>query len=359
MYKLLDLPVFDSVGTAELFTKYIVGKNILKILNENIMEEDYTLYALIDGAMDKEIEMNLDFYHVSYSILYPSHYSKEVGYAQPFLVNLDSSDDFKEWFLERAYGNSRAIFILSQLKLQELTLNLKPFCLGYIEERNKETFFRFYDSKLFPTFLRIISENQVQSIFKKNTYYLSENIVLTEEIDIFYYNNEEKNMYKSTYNLLDENTISDRNEKTKIYKTAKHKDDYYLEQDGMIFTKEDITLLSHSKEYVYVKQACLSLIQQVKHIREKKLKLNDIYAKIFKIATEGIDRFALTDKDINYLWIVVTVLGIDIDEVLEKDSRFKIAFNLNSTASQSYKGLLLEELIFEREEMLKKEGEHE
>jgi len=359
MYKLLDLPVFDSSSTAELFTKYIVDKNILKILDENIIQEAYVLYTLVDGAMDKEVEMNLDFYHVSYSTLYPNKYSQEVGYAQPFLVNLDSSDDFKEWFLERAYGNSRAIFMLSKLTIEEFTSNLRPFCLGCIEEGNKETFFRFYDPKLFPTFLRIVSENQVQSIFEKDTYYFSENIVLTEEVDIFYYNHEEKNMYKTTYNLLDKNTFINDNKSLKVYKTSKSIEDYHSEKNDMIFTKKDITLLSHSKEYVYVKQACLSLIQQVKHIMEKKLKLNDIYAKIFKIATEGIDRFALTDKKVNYLWIVVTVLGVDIDESLENDSKFKTAFRLNSTASQSYKGLLLEELIFEREEILKKEGEHE
>lgn len=359
MYKLLNLLPFDTNSTAELFTKYIIKKNILTNLSENIIQEDYTFYAVIDGAMDKEIEMNLDFHRASYTTLYPTPYSHEVGYAQPFLVNLESSDDFKEWFWEKAYGNSRAIFILSQLTLHELTSNLKPFCLGYIEEGNKETFFRFYDPKLFPTFLRIISENQVQSIFEKDTYYFSENIVLTEEVDVFYYNYQEKNMYKATYSLLDESTFINDNEKLKVYKTAKNIDDYHLEQNEMIFTKEDIKLLSHSKEYVYAKQASLSLLKQVKHIREKKLELNDIYQKIFEIATEGIDKFSLTDKEINYLWIVVNILGVKIDEVLENDTKFATAFNINSTASQSYKGLLLEELIYKREEKLNKGSEDE
>ena len=134
MYTLLDIPPFDTSSIIEPFTRLVLEKEILHTLDESNDVQHYTTYVVADGALDKEIDVNLEVYQAEYSALYPEHYQEKADYAQPFLINLESSAEFKEWFLEKGYGNSRGVFVLSTLEIDTLTnnksrqLNMKCEC---------------------------------------------------------------------------------------------------------------------------------------------------------------------------------------------------------------------------------------
>jgi len=356
MYELLDIPSFDTSSIIEPFRRLVLEKEILISLDKTNDIQNYTTYVIADGALDKEIDINLEVYQVEYCTLYPEHYRKEAGYAQPFLINLESSPEFKEWFLEKGYGNSRGIYALSTQDIDTLANNMKSFTIGHMKEGNKETFFRFYDPKIFPIFLRMLSANQVAEVFAEQTYWLCENLVATEELDIFSYKNQK--MYKCSHKL-DENTTPLCQSKQQDYNSIKNAHAYHETRTELLFDEEDVRVLSQAKEYVYVKQACLSLIEQIPHIKEKTSDIKDIYSAIYTIALEGIHEFGLTDKEVNYLWVVANTLHKDIRILLRDDKTYATIFDKNNNVSQSHKGQLLEEIIERLEERLrKKEIEH-
>ena len=342
MYELIDIPPFDTSSIIEAFTRLVLEKEILISLDKTNNIQNYTTYVIADGALDKEIDVNLEIYQSEYRTLYPEHYQKEAGYAQPFLIDLDSSSEFKEWFLEKGYGNSRGVYALSTQNIDTLTNNIKDFAIGHMKEGNKETFFRFYDPKIFPIFLRILVENQVAQVFAEQTYWLCENLVATEELDIFSY--KDQKMYKCTHNLY-ENTTPLYQSKQKDYKSIKEAHAYSETRTELIFDKEDVSVFSQAKEYVYVKQVCLSLLKQVPRIKEKASTIKDIYSAVYKIALEGIYEFGLTDKEVNYLWVVANTLHKDIRVLLKEDKTYATLFDKESATTQTYKKIIFKKII--------------
>ena len=342
MYALIDIPPFDTSSIIESFTRLVLEKEILYALDKTNAIQHYRLYVIADGALDKEIDMNLEIYQPEYRTLYPEAYSKEAEYAQPFLIDLESSTEFKEWFLEKGYGNSRGVYVLSTQDIDALANNIKDFTVGHMKEGNKETFFRFYDPKIFPTFLRILCANQVTQIFAEQTYWLCENFVATEELDIFSYKN--KKMYKCSHQLKPDNTPLCATTQ-KEYLTAKPKHDYHKTRTELVFEHGDIKLFSEAKEYIYVKQVCLSLIEQVSSLKEKQAKIKDIYKAVYTLVKEGIHEFGLTDKEVNYLWVVANTLHKDIRVLLRKDKRYAALFDTSNDISQTYKARILKEII--------------
>ena len=357
MYALLDIPPFDTSSIIESFTRLVLEKELLHAFDEIGNIQNYTTFVIADGAIDKEVDVNLEIYRPEHRTLYPEIYSKEVGYAQPFLINLESSTEFKKWFLEKGYGNSRGVFVLSTLDIDTLANNIKNFTIGHMKEGDKETFFRFYDPKIFPTFLRMLSANQVEQVFAGDNYWLCENLVATEEIDIFSY--KKQKMYKCSH-TLNKKTTTLCESTQKEYLTVKNPQTYLETRTELLFDAEDVKILSQAKEYVYVKQACLSLMEQVGHIKEKTSNIKDIYSAIYTIALEGIHEFGLTDKEVNYLWVVANTVHKDIRILLREDKTYATIFDTNNDVTQSHKGLLLEEIIERLEEKLgKKEKEDE
>jgi len=144
-YTLLEIPSFKSSELLDTLSSLLLKKELLGLMNKEV--ETYKLYAVVDGAMDEEIDMNLEVYQASYVTLYPEAYSQAAGYAQPFLVEMDTSEEFARWFLSESYGNHKGIFFFSTAGMDHLSEVLGSFCIGYMQEGHKETFFRFYDPR--------------------------------------------------------------------------------------------------------------------------------------------------------------------------------------------------------------------
>jgi len=354
MYELIDIPSFDTGTVLEPFTRLVLEKEILQALNKTNDIQNYTTYVIADGALDKEIDTNLEIYQPEYRTLYPEDYSKAAGYAQPFLIDIKNNNEFTEWFLEKGYGNSRGIYVLSTQNIDTLANNIKDFTIGHMTEGNKETFFRFYDPKIFPVFLRILCANQVAQVFAEQTYWLCENLVATEELDVFSYR--EDKMYKCSHNLNENTTPLCQ---SKEHNSIKDTHVYHETRIELLFDNKDVKILSQAKEYVYVKQVCLSLMEQVPHIKAKASNIKDIYSTIYNIALEGIHEFGLTDKEVNYLWVVANTLHKDIRILLREDKTYATLFDTSNDVSQSHKGQMIEEIIEKLEDKLgKKEIAH-
>ena len=345
MYELLKIPPFDTSSIIKPFTQLVLEKEILLSLDDTNTIEKYTTYVIADGALDKDIDLYLEIYKVEYRTLYPEGYSKEAGYAQPFLINIGSSDEFKSWFMEEGYGNSRGLFVLSTLNIDTFANNINHFTLGHMQENNKETFFRFYDPKIFPAFLRILTHNQIEQFFQGENVYLCENLVATEELDTYHYNHQTDTLYKSSYNLL-VNHLPHLLLNQKPYESMKSIEFYNQEQHRLIFDAQDVTILTQYKLYIHAKKATLSLMNQYIPYKDKTLK--SLYQNVFEIAHTGYE-LGLHDSDTNYLWILANTLHEGIEKLKTHKIYSKI-FDISGVVTQSQKSFLLDKLIEEIKE---------
>ena len=349
-YQLLDLPPFDNRSILSSLKSVLFDKILLDTWSEINIASEYKLYAIVDGAMNEEVENYLEIYEPQYRTLYPENYSNAAGWAQPYLVDMKSSDEFAQWFLENGYGNSRGIFVFSLLEIDDLYENIKEYAIGHIEEGNKETFFRFYDPRIFPSFLQIIMSRHIEDIFSQHNIWLCENFLEAHKLDVYTYNNEKKLIEKNTYGLLLENTLKSKID-TVSHPRSKN-DDKKFKEKGLLFSYDDIQLMTQYKELLFTKQVCLSLMLQVPKL-QKVTHFQEISRSIYTIIHKGIEKFNLSDMQTNYLWVVAHTLHNDIDVLLEQDKTYKQIFDIQMQVSQTYKQIVLEEIIERLEEKIK------
>ncbi len=347
-YVLLDLPVFDTQSVLTEFQRLVIDKILLEVSPLSSPKEDYTLYAIIDGALDHEVDQNLEIYAPDYRVLYPEGYSKAAGYAQPFLVNLESSKEFKEWFLEKGYGNSRGMFVLSTYSIDTLQQNIQTFAIGHMKEGNKETFFRFYDPKIFPSFLRMLAANQLAQLFGGENFYMCENFIDTKQMDIYTYDPTKQHTLRASHTF----SVACSPLLVKAfspYESLKTPAFYQAVQERLVFDAQDVNILSQHKLYIHAKQVAYSLTEQ--HTPYKDKTLNTLYKPILDLTHQGY-ALGLHDPETNFLWVVANVWHEGVEKLKEHQTYGKI-FDISGVVTQGQKRVLLLELISELQEKLK------
>jgi len=354
MYELLDIPPFDTSSIIEPFTRLVLEKEILRSLDKNNAIQNYTTYVIADGALDKEVDVNLEVYRPKYRTLYPEHYEKAAGYAQPFLVDLESSTEFKEWFLEKGYGNGRGIYIITTQNIDTLAENIKGFTLGHMKEGNKETFFRFYDPKIFPAFLRMLAANQLVQLFGGESFYMCENFIDRKQMDIYTYDPIKQHTLKASHTLWVAYSPLLANAFTP-YESLKMPVFYQAVQERLVFDTQDVNILSQHKLYIHAKQVAHSLIEQYPPYKDKTL--NTLYKPILDLTQQGY-ALGLHDPETNFLWVVANVWHEGVEKLKEHQTYGKI-FDISGVVTQGQKSMLLEALVDELEEKLRKKEEKE
>ena len=346
-YELIDLPPFETQSVIIEFNRLCVQKELLDVPYFQANKKAYTLYAIIDGALESEIEQNIEIYEPTHRRLYPETYSKAAGYAQPFLVQINTAEAFDTWFMQKGYGNCRALYLLSSLDIDALTENIAGFSIGEMQEG--ETFFRFYDPRIFPAFLQMLTLPQKQRVFDKNIIWLCENALEPHKLDIYSYAVSEKQIIKHSHDLREINTpLYDI--WAKKHPSIKDKEDH-TDGKNLYFSPSDIHLVTQYKEALFAKRVCLSLMAQVPKLKDV-TDFKSIYDNVLRLIDRGMREFSLQEEETLYLWVVAHTLHKDIAVLLREDKSYKEIFAPQSEANQSYKAMMLEEIIERLEEKL-------
>lgn len=346
-YTLIDLPTLETQSIISEFERLCIQKELLDLPYFQANKEVYTLYAIIDGALDSEIDQNIEIYAPMHRRLYPEAYSKAAGYAQPFLVQVGTAEEFDTWFTQKGYGNSRALYLLSPLDIDTLTENIAGFSLGQMQEG--ETFFRFYDPKIFPAFLQMLTLSQTQQVFEEETLWLCENALEPHRLDIYSYAIRKKHIIKHSHDLREINTpLYDM--WAKKHPSIKDKEDH-ADGKNLYFSPSDIHLVTQYKEALFAKRVCLSLMAQVPKLKDV-TDFKSIYDNVLQLIDQGMREFSLQEEETLYLWVLAHTLHKDIAVLLREDKSYKEIFAPQSEANQSYKTMMLEEIIERLEEKL-------
>ncbi len=131
------------------------------------------IFAILDGARNKKIYSRLKEYsHDVYTCLYEGRLPEVLRFAAPYLVELHK-DHFTQWLLEEAWGDSWGIFLISTSSIRDVRRHLRRFLM--VEgPNNKQMYFRYYDPRVFRTYLPTCNPEELATIFGPIESFISE-----------------------------------------------------------------------------------------------------------------------------------------------------------------------------------------
>ncbi|GBC93875.1 hypothetical protein HRbin15_02377 [bacterium HR15] len=143
-------------------------------------------YAILDGAQSAEIaarcaqltrEECLPLWEMS------DEAAAELAPVAPYLVRLAADPTLTDWLIQEGWGKQWGIFLSLRLPttLEQLKRHFQPFLLAQVEgEEDKSFYFRFYDPRVFRTFMDICTPEQAQSFFGPVKQFLTEGTTSTQ-----------------------------------------------------------------------------------------------------------------------------------------------------------------------------------
>lgn len=130
-------------------------------------------YAVLDGARHLETLGMLEDSDVPFMCLHGGRLDPEVAITAPYIVELHEEDDLFDELFDDGWGDSRGIFLLSDMRLRQVRRHLRA--LTYAEMPDGEiVFFRFYDPRAMRVFMPAATPEQRAAMFGDTveTYFL-------------------------------------------------------------------------------------------------------------------------------------------------------------------------------------------
>ncbi|MCP4723269.1 MAG: DUF4123 domain-containing protein [Desulfobacteraceae bacterium] len=131
------------------------------------------IYAILDAARAPIIYSRLAESDNRKVCLFIGDQARELATVAPYLVELDETDSFTQWILEKGWGKSWGIFVESNAPFIKLRNSLRTF-LKVADEDGKTFFFRYYDPRVLCVFLPACDADQLETLFGAVVRYYSE-----------------------------------------------------------------------------------------------------------------------------------------------------------------------------------------
>jgi len=129
------------------------------------VREGESLYAILDAARNIDIAFQLqNIPNVEYVSLYKGRKEEPMWDAAPYLVRCARDSEFFNWAIERGWGDSWGIFLVSRSNLEDLCKHFQEF-LVVQDEDGKQMYFRFYDPRVLPLFLSTCTRGESVEFF--------------------------------------------------------------------------------------------------------------------------------------------------------------------------------------------------
>jgi hypothetical protein len=129
------------------------------------------LYVLLDGARDRQIYSALRASEAQYLCLLPGPLHYTLAKAAPYLVLLEPSAVFSRWLMEQAWCSEWGIFLSAKTPLKQLQVHFADL-LKAEDPSGAVLHFRYYDPRVFRTFVPTCRDEQRQQFFGPVTRYL-------------------------------------------------------------------------------------------------------------------------------------------------------------------------------------------
>jgi hypothetical protein len=122
------------------------------------------LFALLDSARDPGILPLVADSGQPYQSLFEGPEAPELAQAAPYLVQVDKKSKFLDEALERGWGQSWGMYLSAPMAHGALRSHLRE-SLMVKNESGEEYYFRFYDPRVLPTYLRTAKPEEARRFF--------------------------------------------------------------------------------------------------------------------------------------------------------------------------------------------------
>ena len=145
----------------------------LKKFNQLVFNENSKVYAVLDGASIPDLPMKLYEMRPQHICLYRGELEPDIAEVAPYLVRMIPETDFTNWILTSGWGSHWGIFAQTRFSIYELRKHFRSFLTVHDEDGNP-MLFRYYDPRVWRTFLPTCNTEELDTFFKTVTNYLLE-----------------------------------------------------------------------------------------------------------------------------------------------------------------------------------------
>ena len=133
-------------------------------VNQYLFNGFNRIYAVLDGASIPDLRVKLFEMRPEYVCLYRGELEPDIAEVAPYLVRMVMGTEFSNWILKEGWGNHWGIFAQSRYSLTEVRKHFRSF-LTVHDESGKPMLFRFYDPRVFRTFLLTCNNEELKKFF--------------------------------------------------------------------------------------------------------------------------------------------------------------------------------------------------
>lgn len=148
---------------------------IQQLWQPGIAEEPTYVYAILDAARDERIYPALLEADSEYYCLYRGDVAEELAEVAPYLVALEPQAPFTTWLTSEGWGDSWGIFLQASASLDELRRHFRRFLMVY-DEAGKPLYFRYYDPRVWRTYLPTCNAEELAAVFGPVACYVLEDV---------------------------------------------------------------------------------------------------------------------------------------------------------------------------------------
>jgi hypothetical protein len=123
-----------------------------------------TLFALIDGARVPKLWVTLPELEIEHVPLFRESPDEDIIHVTPFLARVDPEGLMPVWLTMEQIALEAALFLTAAAGLQELLAHFRRYLL-IRDASGKSVYFRFYDSRVLPTFLEAATPAEARGFF--------------------------------------------------------------------------------------------------------------------------------------------------------------------------------------------------
>ncbi|HEY2380036.1 MAG TPA: DUF4123 domain-containing protein [Terriglobia bacterium] len=128
------------------------------------MPPGMNVYAILDAARNEKIYPAVKACTLEWTSLYLGKVAPELEQVAPYLVKLQKDHPFTRKVIADGWTDHWGIYIWAPSELIELRQHLRKF-LMVRDESGKDLVFRYYDPRVFRTYLPTCSADELDSLF--------------------------------------------------------------------------------------------------------------------------------------------------------------------------------------------------